>query len=127
MSFVQLLQRFFRVQKVDTMYYNVIHYIVSTFVELLQVRCGISSLKGQGHFHFAKGTSIGKSESQWGTFERGTKAKTRGNGGHGLCDLCITPGLVLATIIRLLSKTVPSVSFSFSSSLRANNNIYIFY
>ena len=37
MSFVQLLQRFFRVQKVDTMYYNVIHYIVSTFVELLQV------------------------------------------------------------------------------------------
>ena len=40
-------------------------------------RPGVSPFKGQGHFHFTKGTSIGKSESLLSNFWRGTKAKTR--------------------------------------------------
>ena len=34
-----------------------------------QARPGISSSEGQGCFHFEKGTSIGKFERQWETFE----------------------------------------------------------
>ena len=43
---------------------------------------------------FAKGTSNDKSESQWETFWRGTKAKTRGNGGNGLRGLGVIPDLI---------------------------------
>ena len=57
-------------------------------------RPGISSLKGQGHFHFAMATFIGKSVSQWETFEGGIKAKTRGNAGNGLHCLRVNLGLL---------------------------------
>ena len=44
-----------------------------------------NTFKGQGHFHFAKGTSKG--------LLKGTKAKTRGNRGHGLRGLRVIPSL----------------------------------
>ena len=40
-------------------------------------RPGISSLKGQGHFHFAKGTSTGKSLKSVGNFQRGTEGQRK--------------------------------------------------
>ena len=43
------------------------------FIEIIPtldpIRSGISSLRGQGHYHFAKGTSIGKTLSLKETFE----------------------------------------------------------
>ena len=36
---------------------------------------GISSLKGQGRFHFEKGTSIQESLSQWENFEGATRPR----------------------------------------------------
>ena len=44
---------------------------------------GTVALKGEGHFHFTKVTSIGKSSSPWETFEPGHLATTRANEGHG--------------------------------------------
>ena len=61
-------------------------------------RPGVSSMKGQGHFHFAKDTSFQghfyyslalSKENLRVNFWRGTKAKTRGNRGHCLSDLCV--------------------------------------
>ena len=40
-------------------------------------RTGISSLKGQGHFHFAERTSIGNDESQFETFEGAPRPRPR--------------------------------------------------
>ena len=37
-------------------------------------------VQGQGHFHFAKGTSIGQSLKSMGNCQGGTKVKTRGHG-----------------------------------------------
>ena len=34
-------------------------------------------LRGQGHFHFAKGTSIGNPQSLWEAFERASRQRTR--------------------------------------------------
>ena len=51
---------------------------------------GISSsnmLKGQGHFHFAESTSIGKSLSQWETFE-GHQGQDQGQRGATEAMVC---------------------------------------
>ena len=55
---------------------------IKTFIsKLAYFRPGILSLKGQGRFHFAKGTSILKLFKSMGNFWMGTKAKIGGNGG----------------------------------------------
>ena len=60
---------------------------------------GVSSLdmlKGQGRFHFAKGTNLNVNKK----LLKGTKAKTKGN--RGLCGLQGIPGLLLESLIGLI-------------------------
>ena len=52
----------------------------------IMYRPGISSLRGQGHFHFEKGNSIGKSYSLWECL-KGHQGQDKGNGGRGLRGL----------------------------------------
>ena len=45
-------------------------YTIKNWIKMTTVfRHGISSLRGQGNFYFTKGTSIGKSNAYWETFE----------------------------------------------------------
>ena len=52
----------------------------------------VSMLKGQGQFHIAKGTSLKHFQANRKLL-KGTKAKTRGNRGHGLHCVQVIPGL----------------------------------
>ena len=74
------------------MYCSKTKWIVESGTEFKEdCRPGISSLKGQGHFHFAKGTSIGESERQWETIE-GAPRPRPGAMETMACVYCI-PGL----------------------------------
>ena len=62
------------------------------------------ALRGQGQFHFQKGTFIVKS---LGNFGRGTKAKTMSNRGHGLQSLHEIPGLKQCPLLKQLNEIGP--------------------
>ena len=59
-------------------------------------------LKGQGHFHFEKGT-FPFENLNYGKLWKGDKAETRGNQGHGLCGL-VYFRLVCCVFARCLGK-----------------------
>ena len=59
----------------------------------MNLRPGISSLRGQGHFHFAKGTSIGKPWSLWETCVGAPGPSSRATEAIGPCGLGAIPGL----------------------------------
>ena len=78
------------------------------------------SLKGQGHFHSAKGTSIGQSYSRWETFEGAPRPNSRGHRDHGLCGLCVASVLYPDNLLGTISKLL------LSSTWWAIKHIYLF-